>query len=31
VFDRETWDEGVHQGKRRLSYDAFMAALFINL
>jgi tryptophan 2,3-dioxygenase len=31
VFDRATWDEGIEQGKRRLSYEAFMAALFINL
>lgn len=31
VFDRATWDEGVEQGKWRLSYEAFMAALFINL
>jgi tryptophan 2,3-dioxygenase len=31
VFDQATWDQGVEQGKHRLSYDAFMAALFINL
>ena len=31
VFDRANWDADVEQGKRRLSYDAFMAALFVNL
>jgi tryptophan 2,3-dioxygenase len=31
LFDRVAWDEMVEQGERRLSYDAFMAALFINL
>jgi tryptophan 2,3-dioxygenase len=31
LFDRARWDAQVEQGERRLSYDAFMAALFINL
>ncbi len=31
VFDAARWQEDVDEGKRRLSYDAFMAALFINL
>jgi tryptophan 2,3-dioxygenase len=31
LFDRALWDQDVQQGSRRLSYDAFMAALFINL
>jgi tryptophan 2,3-dioxygenase len=31
IFDRDIWDDEVRQGSRRLSYDAFMAALFINL
>jgi len=31
VFDKSAWDEDVRQGRRRLSYEAFMAALFITL
>jgi tryptophan 2,3-dioxygenase len=31
VFDREAWEEDVAQGRRRLGYEAFMSALFINL
>lgn len=31
VFDRTIWDEEVRRGIHRLSYEAFMAALFINL
>ena len=31
IFDRGIWQAEVLQGSRRLSYDAFMAALFINL
>ena len=31
VFDRATWDADVEAGKRRFSYEAFMAALFITL
>jgi tryptophan 2,3-dioxygenase len=31
VLDKAVWDEEVKQGSRRLSYEAFMAALFINL
>jgi tryptophan 2,3-dioxygenase len=31
VFDKSIWDREVAEGSRRLSYDAFMAALFINL
>ena len=31
LFDKAVWDRDVAQGTRRLSYEAFMAALFINL
>jgi len=31
IFDREIWEAEVLQGSRRLSYDAFVAALFIHL
>ena len=31
LFDKAIWDREVKQGSRRLSYEAFMAALFINL
>jgi len=31
IFDRAIWEAEVLQGSRRFSYDAFMAALFINL
>ncbi len=31
VFQKAIWDEEVRQGKRRLSYQAFMTALFVNL
>jgi tryptophan 2,3-dioxygenase len=31
VLDKATWQREVEQGTRRLSYEAFMAALFINL
>jgi len=31
VFDEARWQQDVQEGRRRLSYDAFMAALFINL
>jgi len=31
VFDKTNWDEDVRQGKRRFSYEAFMASLFITL
>ena len=31
VFDRANWEEDIRHGKRRFSYDAFMAAMFINL
>ena len=28
VFDKANWDDDVQQGKRRLSYEAFMATLY---
>ena len=31
LFDEALWDQEMQQGSRRLSYEAFMAALFINL
>jgi tryptophan 2,3-dioxygenase len=31
VLDESVWERDVEQGTRRLSYGAFMAALFINL
>lgn len=31
VLDKGVWQREVEQGSRRLSYEAFMAALFINL
>jgi tryptophan 2,3-dioxygenase len=31
IFDEASWMQDVRQGTRRFSYDAFMAALFINL
>jgi tryptophan 2,3-dioxygenase len=31
LFDKGIWDDEMQQGSRRLSYEAFMAALFINL
>jgi len=31
VLDKAAWQREVEQGTRRLSYEAFMAALFINL
>lgn len=31
IFDKAVWDQDVKQGSRRLTYEAFMAALFINL
>ena len=31
VLDKTVWQRDVEQGTRRLSYEAFMAALFINL
>jgi tryptophan 2,3-dioxygenase len=31
LFDKAIWDDEMQQGSRRLSYEAFMAALFINL
>jgi len=31
LFDKAIWDEEMELGSRRLSYEAFMAALFINL
>jgi tryptophan 2,3-dioxygenase len=31
LFDRPGWERQVEQGERRLSYEAFIAALFINL
>lgn len=31
VLDKAVWQRDVEQGTRRLSYEAFMAALFINL
>jgi len=30
VFDKANWEQDVRHGKRRMSYEAFMAALFIN-
>ena len=31
LFEKMLWDQEMQQGSRRLSYEAFMAALFINL
>ena len=31
VFDKESWAQDAREGGRRFSYDAFMAALFLNL
>jgi tryptophan 2,3-dioxygenase len=31
LFDEAIWEREMEQGSRRLSYEAFMAALFINL
>jgi len=31
LFDKAIWNREMQQGSRRLSYEAFMAALFINL
>ena len=31
VWEKMLWDQEMQQGSRRLSYEAFMAALFINL
>ena len=31
IFDKATWEADIRSGNRRLSYEAFMAALFINL
>jgi tryptophan 2,3-dioxygenase len=31
LFEKVLWDQEMQQGSRRLSYEAFMAALFINL
>lgn len=31
IFDRTTWEEDVREGNRRLSYEAFIAALFVTL
>jgi tryptophan 2,3-dioxygenase len=31
IFDKSVWDKDVEEGTKRLSYDAFMAALFIHL